>query len=119
MSTNAEIAVLNENGSVEAIYLHWDGYNHNGAGDMLREHYTELDKVKELIKLGDLSTLGPEIGEKHDFDSRDASVCTAYGRDRGEDGAAADHYNDFAAFKREGCAQQYVYLFADGAWKMY
>lgn len=61
MSTNATIAMANPAaGTIEYIYLHWDGYIHNGAGEILAMHYTTREKVKELMALGDLSILGTE-----------------------------------------------------------
>ena len=96
MGTRSSIAIKTEDG-IKAIYCHWDGYvDHNGR--LLKEFYNTTDKVKELIALGDLSTLGSMIGQKHDFDSKygpepeldlTGNWCLAYGRDRGETGTEA------------------------------
>jgi hypothetical protein len=99
---------------VRAVYCHWDGYlEHNGS--ILHKHYASSSKVNNLIALGDLSSLRPEIGDKHLFSSMELpkderaaheeavkDMCTFYGRDRGETGvefkvfptlkAAEDHY---------------------------
>ena len=57
MSTRSNIGILNEDGTVNYIYCHFDGYlEHNG--DILNEHYTTESKVRMLIGLGDLSMLG-------------------------------------------------------------
>jgi hypothetical protein len=83
MATRSHIGVRNTDGTVDYIYCHWDGYpEHNGK--ILIDHYADMDKVNALMKLGNVSILGPEIGEKHDFDSlvRDKNWCRAYGRDR-------------------------------------
>jgi hypothetical protein len=73
--------MLQPDGSILAVYCHWDGYpSHNGK--ILNAHYTERSKVQELMDLGDLSSLGPEIGEKHNFDAPPKGQCNAYGRDR-------------------------------------
>jgi hypothetical protein len=102
MGTRSDIIVHMTSGQWARIYCHWDGYlEHNGR--ILFDHYTSQDKAEKLIALGDLSTLGPEIGRKHAFDaprmvtkSGETSkayeryeetrrkMCTAYGRDRGE-----------------------------------
>jgi hypothetical protein len=82
---------------VRAVYCHWDGYlEHNGA--ILQKHYAASSKVNNLIALGDLSSLGKQIGEKHPFSphsskedealyehAKDQGYCTFYQRDRGED----------------------------------
>ena len=81
MSTRSHIGVKNTDGTVDYIYCHWDGYpEHNGK--ILVEHYQDMDKVNALMKLGNLSSLDREIGEKHDFNKRVRGWCHAYGRDR-------------------------------------
>jgi len=114
MGTRSMIAIQNPyNKTVRAVYCHWDGYlEHNGA--ILQKHYSNSPKVNNLIALGDISSLRPEIGEKHDFSRLDSTLpeaeyealygnmTTYYGRDRGETGTefkvfdtlakACDHY---------------------------
>lgn len=119
MGTRSTIAIQNEDGTVTGIYCHWDGYtSHNGQ--ILQENYTTEAAVRELIALGDLSSLGANIGEKHPFDERvDAETyaetrCTAYGRDRGEKDVEAKTYASHADFL-EVMGQEYDYLFTPGA----
>lgn len=60
MSTRSNIAILNDNGTVTAIYCHWDGgLEHNGM--ILSKYYSSPKKVIELISGGDLSFLVPNI----------------------------------------------------------
>ena len=111
MATRSNIGILNTDGSVYYIYCHYDGYlEHNGK--ILNEHYTTEDKVRQLINLGDLSILGPEIGEQQDFNGpRNKNWCLAYGRDRGEDqGAQRCSHNDYTT----GAFEEYIYLFTPG-----
>jgi hypothetical protein len=83
MATRSYIGVRNTDASVDYIYCHFDGYpEHNGK--ILTEHYSNINRVNELLNLGDLSVLGQFIGEKMDFDKRIQDTCLAYGRDRGE-----------------------------------
>lgn len=103
MGTRSMIGRLNDDGTVAAIYCHWDGYISNN-GVILHEHYQDAAKVDQLIALGDISSLGEEIGEKHDFGWRGklimanvdvdadprSKMCDAYGRDRGEEGTEAN-----------------------------
>lgn len=37
-----------------------------------------------MVSLGNISSLGSEIGEKHDFDNCPEGMTNYYGRDRGE-----------------------------------
>lgn len=63
MSTNSTISIQHKDGTIEQIYCHYDGYlSHNGK--ILLDFYTDRSKVEELIKLGGLSVLAPEIGEQ-------------------------------------------------------
>ena len=113
MGTRSMIAIQNPySKDVRAVYCHWDGYlEHNGA--ILNKHYASSSKVNNLIALGDISSLRPEIGEKHAFsklevpmdgdayDKLYGNMTTFYTRDRGEDtpfkvfanlSKAAEHY---------------------------
>lgn len=87
MSTRAHIGYI-ENNTIHYIYCHFDGYPEH-VGRILQESYTDPEKIKQLIALGDISSLGPklapEIGEKHDFSNPAKDVTVAYHRDRGED----------------------------------
>jgi hypothetical protein len=112
MGTRSEIAVENKDGTFTGIYCHWDGYPGH-VGKILFEFYSDLPKLRKLMKLGSLSVLGGDLGKKHNFDQtapreestlprtiqplvKPATVgaCTAYIRDRGES-------------KEENCAVKY------------
>lgn len=126
MGTRSMIAIENPNSkAVKSIYCHWDGYlQHNGS--LLEKHYSNSPKVNNLIALGDLSSLRPEIGEKHLFSSleikdkaeREAyektveDMCTFYTRDRGED-APYKFFKDIkeAVAYYDGSWCEYFYLF--------
>ena len=119
MSTRSDIIRENLDRSYDRIYCHWDGYpSHNGA--ILLRHYTDPAKVEALIRLGDLSSLGAEIGEKHPFDEHPEGQCTAYGRDRGEANVAATHFEtalELAADLMESWTEYcYIFRVADGKW---
>ena len=125
MGTRSMIAIENPHSkAVKSVYCHWDGYlQHNGS--LLEKHYSASPKVNNLIALGDLSSLRPEIGEKHLFSSmelpkeqREAheeavkDMCTFYTRDRGEDAP----YKFFPTIKEavayyDGSWCEYFYLY--------
>ena len=124
MGTRSMIAIENPHSlAVKSIYCHWDGYlEHNGA--ILEKHYSNSPKVNNLIALGDLSSLRPEIGDKHEFSRLDSTLpeaeyealygdmCTFYTRDRGED-APYKHFSTAkeAAAYYDGSWCEYFYLF--------
>lgn len=114
MSTNSRIGILNEDGSVLSVYCHWDGYP-SYVGGILLNHYSNQDKIREMMSHGDMSSIGPEIGEKHDFNGRPDDSCTFYGRDRGEEGVEAKLKKDEAEYSRT-LSEQYMYLFKNGSW---
>lgn len=78
MSTRARIGIENDDGSVTSVYTHSDGYPEHHA-PILAEHYGEASSVRELLALGDLSSLASSVGD-----------CFAYGRDRAESDVGAE-----------------------------
>ncbi len=87
MSTNAFIGRLEPNGKITGIYCHNDGYIEH-VGFLLETFYADRYKVDDLIELGSISCLGPEIGQKIDFNKNYYEYCNkqciAYHRDRNE-----------------------------------
>jgi len=62
-----------------------------------------------------MSTLGPNIGSKHDFNDREGeheNSCTFYKRDRGETNVDAVTHRSFAEIMQE----EYAYIFMDNKW---
>ena len=128
MGTRSRIGVMHGD-KVKSVYCHWDGYlKHNGL--MLQEHYDSV-KANQLVALGDLSSLRPEIGDKHAFSQFDLraeevagfkllteNMCTFYGRDRGEKGVEFQVAQTFDEFieQCDNCAAEYYYIMRDGVW---
>ena len=110
MATRSTIALEYADGTVQQVYCHWDGYLDNN-GKILQEHYLDPFKVAGLIKLGDISSLGPGLGEKHDFNSAASYADTTfYGRDRGETGTQARKFKDYADYRKRGQFEEYNYI---------
>ncbi len=115
MATRSTIAIEYADGTVDQVYCHWDGYlDHNGV--ILRDHYSDPFKLQKLIELGDISSLGTEVGEKHDFDIRFTEGAIGenwtkfYGRDRGETGTGAKRFKNFEEYVREHQREEYEYI---------
>jgi hypothetical protein len=119
MATRSHIGVRNLDGTVDYIYCHFDGYPaYNGK--ILTDHYADMDKVNALMKLGDLSILGSEIGERQVFDDRSThnrDWCLAYGRDRNEPNTSVKNgnYNDIISDTQV----DYVYIFDGDYWECF
>ena len=119
MATRSLICLKKED-CYEIVYCHWDGYPvHNGL--ILERHYKNPNKIQELIDLGDMSSLGKEIGEKHDFENPTIGWTVFYGRDRGEENINARIVFSFEDLKEiaNNCAAEFVYIFENGKWKCY
>mgnify|MGYP000010367979 FL=1 len=126
MGTRSTIAMKKPEGGVIGIYCHWDGYpDHNGQ--ILNEHYADTDRIAKLIDLGDLSSLGPELGQAHNFDAKYSDEpeldlhddwCMAYGRDRGEVGTEPRHFDDVKAWRDAfaDCWCEWAYLWDGENW---
>ena len=128
MGTRSRIGVMHGD-NVKSVYCHWDGYlQHNGA--ILQEHYDSVN-ANQLVALGDLSSLRPNIGEKHAFSQFELraeevagfkllteNMCTFYGRDRGETGTEWKTHTNFVDFfaEVEGSWCEWYYIMRDGVW---
>ena len=115
MATRSNIGILREDGTIEAIYSHYDGYP-SGVGKTLRDHYTDIDKIEELINLGNVSSLEKNITkpEGHSFSNRIDGFTTFYGRDRGDKEQEARIYDKLIQLQ----ANDYTYIWDDekGKW---
>lgn len=127
MGTRSRIAVMH--GTVcKSVYCHWDGYlEYNGS--LLHKHYDSA-KANNLVALGDLSSLKPEIGIQHAFgyhgtemsaevyEAQFGEMCTFYGRDRGEKNVDFQTDMTFDSFieRVQGNGCEWYYIMRDGVW---
>ena len=123
MATRSTIALEFADGTVGQVYCHWDGYLSNN-GKILLNHYMDPFKVRELIDLGDISSLGSEIGVKHPFDNpasygspeyeaykeQYGNMTKFYGRDRGEEGTKVKYFKDFADYEANHQYEEFEYI---------
>jgi hypothetical protein len=121
MATRSTIALEFADGTVQQVYCHWDGYlAHNGK--MLQEYYSNPFTLRDLIDLGDLSSLRPTIGTKHAFSQFELraeevagfkllteDMCTFYGRDRGEE-LKIRKFANFADYVANHQYEEYEYI---------
>lgn len=135
MATRSAIGIMHGN-NCKMVYCHWDGYlSHNGK--ILLENY-DSPKTNHLVALGNLSSLGTSLGEKHPFsefeldqndpeyDAKVAQIkkakelgwCTFYGRDRGETDTEYKVFDNFVAARDyyQDCGCEYIYIMRDGEW---
>jgi hypothetical protein len=121
MGTRSTIALEYADGTVEQVYCHWDGYlAHNGQ--MLQEHYSNPFILRDLIDLGDISSLRPTVGTKHAFsklevpmdgeayDKLYGDMTTFYGRDRDEEGTSAKKFASYEDYLLNHQYEEYDYI---------
>lgn len=120
MATRSNIGMVNKDGSITAIYVHWDGYLEH-AGKILLNHYNAVEIVTDLLKLGNLSSLAENLypTESHTFDKPQEGVCVAYGRDRGEKKQNAKVFKDLKKYDSmaDNTDADYQYLYENGEWR--
>ena len=125
MGTHSIIAI-GTNGKYESIYCHWDGYPEKpGVGWILNKHYKTTKKVKKLIGLGNLSSLGRNIGVKHNFSNyklaKEKGYSTFYERDRGESNHKSlkhSSLNDLFHYTEDSNIKYlYIYNVKSNKWK--
>ena len=131
MSTRCRIGIENKDGTITSIYCHHDGYL-EGVGEILVNHYKAEEKIRKLMELGDMSSLGTEPVEnlrgwenpglgttdwmKAYKELHPENQCVIY-RTRGEDCQAKTHKSieEYQKYSRD-CWGEYAYLFRDGEW---
>ena len=128
MGTRSRIGVMHGD-KVKSIYCHNDGdlyYN----GEILLESYNSA-QANELVALGNLLQLEPEIGKPHaltqtyivpgEFYQRRPHVqgwCAFYGRDGGEkhsEHKVAQTFDEFLE-QCDNSGAEYYYIMRDGVW---
>jgi hypothetical protein len=128
MGTRSTIALEFADRTVGQVYCHWDGYlSHNGK--ILLENYSDPFKLRQLIDLGNVSSLKPEIGTKHPFYHFDndlsstkftelyGNMTTFYGRDHCEEGTEADYFKSYLDYIDNFQPEEYNYILRrDGKW---
>jgi len=128
MATRSTIALEYADGTIGQVYCHWDGYlEHNGV--LLSKHYSNPFILRDLIDLGDISSLRPTVGTKHAFsrlevpmdgeayDKLYGDMTTFYGRDRGESGTMQKTFIDFQDYMVRFQHEEYAYILRkDGQW---
>jgi hypothetical protein len=139
MGTRSTIALEYADGTVDQIYCHWDGYlEHNGQ--ILQKHYSDPFVLRDLIDMGDMSSLGTQIGQAHPFSqfvsdteefkalpkaeqerikaetealyehAKDQGYCTFYGRDRNESGCEAKRFKSYEEYVADHQYEEYEYI---------
>jgi hypothetical protein len=113
MATRSFIA-YKENELYYDIYCHNDGYlEYNG--NLLLKYYNNLDRIKSLFELGDISYLGARLSENEPPpNDEDVNVTFSYWRDRGEsmEGVQPRFHKSSDTLRID----EFNYLYNNGEW---
>jgi hypothetical protein len=103
MATRSTIGIKLEDGTVQAIYCHWDGYP-AGVGVGLVQNYSSKEQAQALINLGGFSGLMETLEE---------TKAGAYG-------TPSDSARTFTSekdwLKNFNSGEEYFYLYTDLGW---
>ena len=112
MSTRCRIAVEHD-GKFESIYCHHDGYL-SYVGRKLQKYYDNIKKVRALMELGDISSLGNDLkpeGTQNFDDTVDGNFCRPYSL-RDEDCPSSFDDTLRQLYDRtENCWGEYLYVY--------
>lgn len=125
MGTPSTIGLRHINGIIDSINCHWDGYLSNN-GYILENFYETADKVNQLIKLGDLSSLGymgiypekitPEMeSESIRGDMRLLDYIKSYARDFDDD-KILRHFDSKEEFLKHPFDDIYLFEESENKW---
>ena len=101
---------------VRSVYVHYDGYP-SARLPILHEHFNTLEKVQELVSMGDISVIAPKIhpsDDTHSFDNQQDDVCVFYHRDRKEPLNITEEHEE--CFWNNPSSAEWLYLYDDGEW---
>lgn len=105
MGTRSTIGIKTEDGTIKAIYCHWDGYP-EGVGAGLVAHYNNKKQAEALIALGSFSSLQDTLNE---------TQASAYGTDGDKARTFTDEKDWLENFNS---GEEYFYLYTEGeGWK--
>jgi hypothetical protein len=115
MATRSMIGVQRDNGTIEAIYCHWDGYiEHHGP--ILLNAYNGPRKIEALIRQGDLSSLGRKLVEDS-TGAKDEDVCSNInGYDMTDPHYNVKVYDDIHDLRDRQDWCEYFYVHKEGRW---
>ena len=103
MATRSTIGIKSEDGTITAIYCHWDGYP-AGVGLGLVENYNSKEQAQALINLGGFSSLMETLEE---------TKAGAYGT---ESDKARTFTGEKDWFENFNAGEEYFYLYTGTEW---
>jgi hypothetical protein len=113
MSTKGRIGLELKDGSILSVYHNYDSYE-SWLGRILNTHYNTIEKVKELIDGGDMSSAWTNVG----FNNETVEQGPLYYSSRGED-CPPLLAADLCEYLLPDNSGEYAYVFRSGRWVCY
>jgi len=112
MSTRSRIGILNQNGTVESVYCHQDGYPEY-TGFILENFYTNEKLVRNLLTKGDLSNIATSYNWKQEkeINEKGYEVLSVKTYAQRNQTLTSEKHEDITEFLKYDSADEYKYLF--------
>lgn len=126
MATRSAIGYIRPDGSICAVYCHWDGSPSHHL-PILTEHYNSLRKVQALIRPGSMSQLHTTQLWESEYDpetrtySPSRSPQPLYHHERGDANSPREHNTlPEARWYWGACGVEHIYIFSpENGWIHY
>ena len=106
MATRSHIGILRKDGTIEAVYSHYDGYP-SYLGVALKDHFNNQDAVIDLMDGGNIRGIDLETGEPEHYDNEPSAKI------KGEDmGTLLIKYADHI----DSASGNYAYIWDGDSW---
>ena len=112
MATRARIGYVLKDDSIVSVYHHWDGYP-EWLGNILKKHYNEDEKVRELIDGGNMSSCYTNT------DDETGEIVEPHVNYYGGDDEAPRHFQTLSALTDYDCGEEFLYLWFMNTWNCY
>lgn len=112
MSTRSRIGILNQDGTVESVYCHQDGYPEY-TGFILENFYTNEKLVRNLLSKGDLSNIATSYNWKQEkeINEKGYEVLSVKTYAQRNQTLTSEKHDDITEFLKFDSADEYKYLF--------
>jgi len=112
MSTRSRIGILNQDGTIESVYCHQDGYPEY-TGFILKNFYTNEKLVRNLLSKGDLSNIATSYNWKQEkeINEKGYEVLSVKTYAQRNQTLTSEKHDDITEFLKFDSADEYKYLF--------